>query len=256
MIIKPSLVSKKKGLWDSMRGTRTMKTIGADTLFISVLILLTALSNYVNGEEGDKTITAQSTASGVLNTSTVVPTTMLPSISTKTGNGLTPTSTPTLPPIRPSDPTDNQTKSGTEATSKVSNTTDQYHSANASSTVFTNGDLTRLSTTHATSNYSKIKSTGTWKGNVKDEKDKAQPIALKSKTGIIIGVGCILAVVVLVVLIFLYKMCQKKPPAAENAEIKVSAQTKESVKLLSVKTATPYSDSKSISSNQMESIEC
>ncbi|XP_075057283.1 endomucin [Mixophyes fleayi] len=78
----------------------------------------------------------------------------------------------------------------------------------------------------------------------------------KNKNGIVIGVGCVLAVIVLVVLVFLYKICQKKAPASENTGLKVSAPNKESVKLLSVKTATPYTDAKRISSNQMEFIEC
>lgn len=261
-----------------------MKSIGADTLFLSVLILLTALSN-VRGEDGNQNTTLPTTSSGVLNTTTGLPTTIPAIITTKTGNGSTATPPPALSTAQSSDLPDNQATNGTEA--KVSNITDQYHPANTSSTVSLNVNLTTPSSTHATSNYVEItpadgkievnstdgqnnvlkspeespdkiqtEHKGTRKDNGKDQEGEVQPLPAKSKKGIIIGVGCVVAAVVFVVLIFLYKMCQKKPPAAGNNEIKVSAQTKESVKLLSVKTATPYSDSKRMSSNHMESIEC
>ncbi|KAM4807731.1 endomucin [Rhinophrynus dorsalis] len=66
---------------------------------------------------------------------------------------------------------------------------------------------------------------------------------LKGK-GFLIPVSCVVVVIGIVVIVFLYKMCQRKPPAAESTGPKVSAQNKESVKLLSVKTATPDSDMK------------
>ncbi|XP_044158360.1 endomucin isoform X2 [Bufo gargarizans] len=242
------------------------------------------LSNNAGGEDGNQTTTPQST--GVLNI-TGVPSTIPTKIVTKTETVSTPASIPAVRTTRSSDPTDNQTKNGTEATLKVSNTTDQYHPANASSTVLTKVILTTPSWTHATSNYTEIKpedgkiegnstanqsnvpeipenssdkmpteNTGIRQNYGKDGGGEAPATPSKTKKGIIIGVGCILAAVVFVVLIFLYKMCQKKPPASENSEIKVSTQTKENVKLLSVKTATPYSDSNRISSDQMEFIEC
>ncbi|XP_056422568.1 uncharacterized protein LOC130362316 isoform X2 [Hyla sarda] len=256
-----------------------MKSIGADTLFLSVLILVTALSKNVSRAVNISTTTVKPTSSE---------------------NGSTPTSPPALSTTRPSDvtkinlaitpdPADNQTKNATEAITKVSTTTDQNLQANASNSVITNVNLTTVSSNYSTPNYVEVQPTdGNIKVNssadqdnllkfpevssdampterkdiLKDEgKDKGheeQPTTSKSKNGIIIGVGGILAAVVLVVLLFLYKMCQKKPPAVEYSEEKVnrSSQTKESVKLLSVKTATPFSDSKRMSSNQMESIEC
>lgn len=263
-----------------------MKSIRADTHFLSVLILLTALSD-VSGADGNQTTSLPTTSSGVLNTITGLPTTKPAHTTTKTENGSAATPPPMLPTTRPSDLTDIIAKNRTEVTTKASNTTDQYHPAITSSTVLPNVNLTTPSKTHATSHYVelsptderidvnstdgqnnvleskeessdkiKTKHTGTRKENGTDEEGEVKPLAAKSKNGIIIGVGCVVAAVVFVVLIFLYKMCQKKPPAAGNSEIKVSAQTKESVKLLSVKTATPYSDSKRMSSNHMESIEC
>ncbi|XP_072261727.1 endomucin isoform X2 [Pyxicephalus adspersus] len=77
-----------------------------------------------------------------------------------------------------------------------------------------------------------------------------------SNKGIKIGAGCVAAVIAVIVLVVIYKICQRKPPTAENPEVKASAETKENVKLLSVKTDTPNSDMKRTSSNQMESIEC
>ncbi|KAM3937181.1 endomucin [Leptodactylus fuscus] len=263
-----------------------MKSIGADPLCLSVLILLSALPN-IYGEDGNQITTVQSTSSGFLSTSVSVSSTIPTHTATKTENGSTPTPPPAIPTNRPSDvtqmnetsfldPTSNQTKNKTEATTKVSNTTDQYRSAIPSSTQLTNANYTTINSTHATVSNNEIKPTdGTIEVNTtvsqdnilkspevssdkiptkhKDE-EKTEPS--KSKKGIIIGVGCVLASVVFVALIFLYKMCQNKPQATENNEVKVSAQTKESVKLLSVKTATPYSDSKRMSANQMESIEC
>ncbi|XP_066430073.1 endomucin [Eleutherodactylus coqui] len=254
-----------------------MKSIGAETLFLSVLMLLTALPDNLNGENENQTTIGTSTSSGILKTNTGAPNIIPTNTTSKTVNDSTPAPVPTLSSIRPSD---NQTKNGTEATTKGRNTTAQYRPANTPSTVLTTGNPTTLNLTHATSNSTEIKPTD---GKIEDNftadlKDVVNlpdvssnimptdhkgateggevPSLSKSKKGIYIGVGCVLAAVVLVVLIFLYKMCQKKPPAAENREVKVSAQTKESVKLLSVKTATPYSDSKRMSPNQMESIEC
>ncbi|XP_040185950.1 endomucin isoform X1 [Rana temporaria] len=82
-----------------------------------------------------------------------------------------------------------------------------------------------------------------------------EKISATSNKGIKIGAGCVAAVIAVIVLVVIYKICQKKPPAAENEEEKACAETKENVKLLSVKTETP-TDMKRTSSNQMESIEC
>ncbi|XP_073445442.1 endomucin isoform X2 [Dendrobates tinctorius] len=242
-----------------------MKTIGANTLILSVLILLTGHS--------------------VLAPTTVVPATIPTNITSRTENGSSPTPSPDIPMTSTSDLRDNQTKNETEETIKASNTTDEYHPAN-SRTLLTNGNLTTISWTTTISSHVNITPSdatmdnnsttgqdhnfqsldvssdnlpterkGTKQDDRKDQEGDAPPPS-NSKKGIIIGVGCVLSAVVFVVLIFLFKMCQKKNPAAENSEIKVSAQTKESVKLLSVKTATPYSDSKRMTSNQLESIEC
>ncbi|CAN2388943.1 hypothetical protein PRIEUP_LOCUS16889 [Pristimantis euphronides] len=270
-----------------------MKSIGADTLFLSVLILLTALPSNSNGEEETPTEPATLTVfqqqhflflcvSGVLKPTTSVHTSLPTSNTTKAEHVWTSAPPPAIPSIRTSD---NQTKNGTEATTKVINTTDHSRPANASSSVLSNVRLTVISTTHATPSYTDMKPT---EGKKEDNSTASQehilttPEVSSDKTGhrghkfsiscteskkipapshlflagIIIGVGCVLAAVVFVVLIFLYKMCQKKPPADEHREVKVSSQTKESVKLLSVKSATPYSDSKRMSPSQLESIEC
>ncbi|XP_069832899.1 uncharacterized protein [Dendropsophus ebraccatus] len=267
-----------------------MKSIGADML--SVLILLTALPNNVIGEGESQATTAQSLPTGPLKTSTDSPGTTL-AHTTKTANRPTPT-IPNQHTTRASDvtetkltttpnPADNQTKNESEAITKVVTTTDQGHHENVSTPAMIN--VTAITLTHSAPNNTEIIPTDgnmditsiaghknvietadvssekiptEHKGDGKDKgESEGQQSPSKSKKGIIIGVGCVLGAVVFVVLIFLYKMCQKKPPAAETSEIKVnrSPQTKESVKLLSVKTATPYSDSKRIS-NQMESIEC
>ncbi|XP_077133995.1 endomucin isoform X1 [Ranitomeya variabilis] len=265
-----------------------MKTIGADTLFLSGLILLTALLNNVNGEDENQTTAIQTTSSGhgVLAPTSVVPAAVPINITLKTENGSSPTPSPDFHTTSTSDLRDNRTKNETEVTIKANNTTDEYHPAN-SRTLLTNGNLTTISWTTTISSHVNIKPSdekmdnnstagqdhnfqspdvssdnlpterkGTKQDDGNDLEGDAPPAPSNSKKGIIIGIGCVLAAVVFVVLIFLFKMCQKKTPAAENSEIKVSTQTKENVKLLSVKTATPYSDSKRMTSNQMESIEC
>ncbi|XP_041435608.1 endomucin-like isoform X2 [Xenopus laevis] len=63
-------------------------------------------------------------------------------------------------------------------------------------------------------------------------------------TGLAIPLSCILVPILLVVAVCLYKMCQKKSPAAESTDTKLSAQNKESVKLLSVKSSATDSDLK------------
>ncbi|XP_077332749.1 endomucin [Lithobates pipiens] len=83
--------------------------------------------------------------------------------------------------------------------------------------------------------------------------DGTEKMSAKSNKGIKIGAGCVAAVIAVIVLVVIYKICQKKPPAAENAEEKACAETKENVKLLSVKTETPTDMKRT---NQMESIEC
>ncbi|KAM4049033.1 endomucin isoform 2-T2 [Anomaloglossus baeobatrachus] len=226
-----------------------MKTIGADTLLLSVLILLIALLNNVNGTDEKQTSTKQTTSTGpsVLITTIAVPAsvpTILPTNTTsKTENGSTPTPPTDLPTTSTSDPRDNQTKNGTEATTKTSNTTDQYQVQNSSSTLLTNDNLTTISWTTTISNHIDIKPSdgkidinstagqdqihqnpkessdniptehkGPKQDDGKDQEGDPPPTPSKSKKGIIIGVGCVLAAVVFVVLIFLYKMCQKKPP--------------------------------------------
>ncbi|XP_069832898.1 endomucin-like isoform X1 [Dendropsophus ebraccatus] len=206
------------------------------------------------------------------------PTPTIPNQHTTRASDVTETKLTTTP-----NPADNQTKNESEAITKVVTTTDQGHHENVSTPAMIN--VTAITLTHSAPNNTEIIPTDgnmditsiaghknvietadvssekiptEHKGDGKDKgESEGQQSPSKSKKGIIIGVGCVLGAVVFVVLIFLYKMCQKKPPAAETSEIKVnrSPQTKESVKLLSVKTATPYSDSKRIS-NQMESIEC
>ncbi|XP_072261726.1 endomucin isoform X1 [Pyxicephalus adspersus] len=89
-----------------------------------------------------------------------------------------------------------------------------------------------------------------------DSSGATEKRAATSTKGIKIGAGCVAAVIAVIVLVVIYKICQRKPPTAENPEVKASAETKENVKLLSVKTDTPNSDMKRTSSNQMESIEC
>ncbi|KAM5194726.1 endomucin isoform 1-T1 [Mantella aurantiaca] len=84
----------------------------------------------------------------------------------------------------------------------------------------------------------------------------ADKMSATSNRGIKIGAGCVAAVIGVIVLVVIYKICQRKSPATENTEVKTSAETKENVKLLSVKTETPNSDMKRSSSNQMECIEC
>ncbi|XP_053317526.1 endomucin isoform X1 [Spea bombifrons] len=69
-----------------------------------------------------------------------------------------------------------------------------------------------------------------------------------NRKGLLIGVGCVVAVIIFVVLIFLYKICQKKPQEPENTGAKVATQNKESVKLLSVKTSAADSDLKGTNS--------
>ncbi|XP_077134006.1 endomucin isoform X2 [Ranitomeya variabilis] len=242
-----------------------MKTIGADTLFLSGLILLTALLNNVNGEDENQTTAIQTTSSGhgVLAPTSVVPAAVPINITLKTENGSSPTPSPDFHTTSTSDLRDNRTKNETEVTIKANNTTDEYHPAN-SRTLLTNGNLTTISWTTTISSHVNIKpsdekmdnnSTAGQDHNFQSPDVSSDNLPTERK-GIIIGIGCVLAAVVFVVLIFLFKMCQKKTPAAENSEIKVSTQTKENVKLLSVKTATPYSDSKRMTSNQMESIEC
>ncbi|CAH2301265.1 Hypothetical predicted protein [Pelobates cultripes] len=79
--------------------------------------------------------------------------------------------------------------------------------------------------------------------NTQEQEDEKKQQTLNRK-GLLIGVGCVVAVIVSVVLVFLCKICRKKPQAAENAGSKVSPQNKESVKLLSVKTSPADSDVK------------
>eukprot|EP00079_Xenopus_tropicalis_P014547 XP_004911155.1 PREDICTED: endomucin isoform X1 [Xenopus tropicalis] len=62
--------------------------------------------------------------------------------------------------------------------------------------------------------------------------------------GFIIPLSSILVPFLIVVSVCLYKMCQGKSPVAESAENKLSAQNKESVKLLSVKSSDIDSDLK------------
>ncbi|XP_075465292.1 endomucin isoform X2 [Ascaphus truei] len=62
-------------------------------------------------------------------------------------------------------------------------------------------------------------------------------------TAVCIALGVIVSIVILA---FLCKMCQRKTPAVQHTGTKTSAQNKESVKLLSVKTSTPDSDVKRI----------
>ncbi|XP_063314647.1 endomucin-like isoform X2 [Pelobates fuscus] len=79
--------------------------------------------------------------------------------------------------------------------------------------------------------------------NTQEQEDEKKPQTLNRK-GLLIGVGCVVAVIVSVVLVFLCKICRKKLRAAENTGSKVSPQNKESVKLLSVKTSPADSDVK------------
>ncbi|XP_073511487.1 endomucin isoform X2 [Phyllobates terribilis] len=226
-----------------------MKTIGADTLFLSVLILLTALLNNVNGEDEKQTTNTQKTSSGhnSLAPTASVPSTIPTNIATKTENGSSPTSSADFRMTITSDLRNNQTKSETksetEATIKASNTNDEYHLTNSSRTLLTNGNLTTISWTTTVSSHIDIKPSdgkmdinstagqdqnlqspevssdnipterkGTKQDDGKDQEGDAPPTPSNSKKGIIIGVGCVLAAVVFVVLIFLFKMCQKKPP--------------------------------------------
>ncbi|XP_068087788.1 endomucin-like isoform X2 [Hyperolius riggenbachi] len=80
----------------------------------------------------------------------------------------------------------------------------------------------------------------------------------KSQKGVIVPVVvCVVAGIAVVLLVVLYKMCQKKPAVPERMEeVKPTDQTKENVKLLSVKTSPPTSDAKRTPASQMESIEC
>ncbi|XP_018419769.1 PREDICTED: endomucin [Nanorana parkeri] len=91
-------------------------------------------------------------------------------------------------------------------------------------------------------------------GNISSNDTKK--LSGSSNRGIKIGASCVAAVITVIVLVVIYKICQKKPPAVENTGVKMSAETKENVKLLSVKTEAPNSDTKRTSSNQMECIEC
>ncbi|XP_069599738.1 endomucin isoform X5 [Ranitomeya imitator] len=208
-----------------------MKTIGANTLFLSGLILLT----------GHRALAPTS----------VVPARVPMNITLKTENGSSPTPSPDFHMTSTSDLRDNWTKNETEVTIKANKTTDEKMDNNS-----TAGQDHNFQSPDVSSDNLPTERKGTKQDDGNDLEGDAPPAPSNSKKGIIIGIGCVLAAVVFVVLIFLFKMCQKKTPAAENSEIKVSAQTKENVKLLSVKTATPYSDSKRMTSNQMESIEC
>ncbi|XP_069599737.1 endomucin isoform X4 [Ranitomeya imitator] len=230
-----------------------MKTIGANTLFLSGLILLTALLNNVNGEDENQTTTIQTTSLGhrALAPTSVVPARVPMNITLKTENGSSPTPSPDFHMTSTSDLRDNWTKNETEVTIKANKTTDEKMDNNS-----TAGQDHNFQSPDVSSDNLPTERKGTKQDDGNDLEGDAPPAPSNSKKGIIIGIGCVLAAVVFVVLIFLFKMCQKKTPAAENSEIKVSAQTKENVKLLSVKTATPYSDSKRMTSNQMESIEC
>ncbi|XP_071974580.1 endomucin isoform X2 [Engystomops pustulosus] len=234
-----------------------MKSIGADSLFLSFLILLTA--THGNGEDGNQVMTVQSTTSGVLRTTSAVTSATPTDITAKTGNHSTLTPSPVLPTTKPSDvtkttdavtqtPTNNHTKNGTEATPKVSNTSDQYNPVNDSSTASSVTNRTTPSSTPATLNYTETEPTdvntddnstagrnnvlaypeGSSDQTTSDQTGDIKPIPPRSKKGVIIGVVCVLASVVFVVLIFLYKMCQKKPQGktmAEEENIKAAGDT-------------------------------
>ncbi|XP_063774553.1 endomucin isoform X3 [Pseudophryne corroboree] len=245
-----------------------MKPIRAAALVLSVINLLTVSSN----TSGVNSTSSEATTQGIL-------------ISNISATNVTPTynaSTKT-------DITDSQTKNGFETSTRLNQSTDHYHPTATSSKLLTSAILTRQRTTNRTSsnttitpreNYATIPDIGTTEktkdnitdnitagpqivDKVYDQEDTSKndinggkPTSLKAKKEIVIGVGCVLSVIVLVVLVFLYKMCQKKAPVSENTELKGSAQNKDSVKLLSVKSATPYTDAKRMSSNQMEFVEC
>ncbi|XP_053559460.1 uncharacterized protein LOC128649926 isoform X2 [Bombina bombina] len=68
---------------------------------------------------------------------------------------------------------------------------------------------------------------------------------LRSKKGIVTVVCILLAVIIsIVIAVFLYKICQRKTPVVEQAGTKTSAQNKENVKLISVRTSATDSDLK------------
>ncbi|KAM4706642.1 endomucin [Discoglossus pictus] len=87
-------------------------------------------------------------------------------------------------------------------------------------------------------------------GNNSDQPASEAKNSKANPKGIIMVVCIVLAVIVSIVIVaFLYKMCKRKPPAVENTGAKTSAQNKENVKLISVKTSPQESDGKRTSHN-------
>ncbi|XP_063774605.1 endomucin isoform X9 [Pseudophryne corroboree] len=205
-----------------------MKPIRAAALVLSVINLLTgnALSASTATDVNSTTSQVSSNTSGVNSTSSEATT---------------------------QDITDSQTKNGFETSTRLNQSTENYATIpDIGTTEKTKDNITD----NITAGPQIVDKVYDQEDTSKNDINGGKPTSLKAKKEIVIGVGCVLSVIVLVVLVFLYKMCQKKAPVSENTELKGSAQNKDSVKLLSVKSATPYTDAKRMSSNQMEFVEC
>ncbi|KAM5194727.1 endomucin isoform 2-T2 [Mantella aurantiaca] len=261
---------------------RTMKPSGAAAMFLAVINLLTVssssakLTDYTSSQTPDlqdsrtaSTITSLiSTAAGKYQSSPTIGS----SLSATTGDASSPSTlksttissvfhspTEQIPGIDTSD--DKDVNSSTVASDKMTSAPPKEENPNvgAEATTASIQDSKTQDNSNSSSGADKISATSDKDSTKQDSNNSsggADKMSATSNRGIKIGAGCVAAVIGVIVLVVIYKICQRKSPATENTEVKTSAETKENVKLLSVKTETPNSDMKRSSSNQMECIEC
>ncbi|XP_073457642.1 endomucin isoform X4 [Aquarana catesbeiana] len=268
---------------------RTMKPFGATAVFLAVINLLTVSSkindiNTISQAPGLQNSSIALTSTPLISNSPTEP--VKDQSSPKTGTSPSVTAVNAASTSTSRSPIFSTVSTPKELTNEVSTSTVLNKDVNASTVAFVKASSAPPKKEEATTSSIHVKQTQKPPTNhkVQDSKDHnssnssgdtekmsatsnkdskdhnssnssgdTEKMSATSNKGIKIGAGCVAAVISVIVLVIIYKICQKKPPAQENAEEKACAETKENVKLISVKTESPTDMKRT---NQMESIEC